>query len=183
MAALAVRAACLVLGLALLESGCLMPQPDASGNGVRGGTLQVLSGGDIIGLQTAVNYTSDGLAIARPFARTLYGYNLAGPPEQRTIPVPDIASGYRLSADRRTYTFTLRPGVRYAPPVNREVTATDFITAIQRVYDQQTPSDGQQYAGLIAGARAFGAGKATSISGLVAPKCPHPPDHPGPAGW
>jgi hypothetical protein len=41
----------------------------------------VLSGGDIIGLDTAVNYTPDGLAIARPYARTLYGYNLSGPPE------------------------------------------------------------------------------------------------------
>jgi hypothetical protein len=75
------RVACLALGLALLGSGCLIPQPDASGDGVRGGTLQVLSGGDIIGLDTAVNYTPDGLAIARPYARTLYGYNLSGPPE------------------------------------------------------------------------------------------------------
>ena len=163
------RVACLALGLALLGSGCLIPQPDASGDGVRGGTLQVLSGGDIIGLDTAVNYTPDGLAIARPYARTLYGYNLSGPPEQQTVPVPDIASSYQLSADRRTYTFTLRPGVRYAPPVNREVTATDFITAIQRFYDKKTPSDGQQYADLIAGARAFGAGKASRISGLAAP--------------
>jgi len=167
------RVACLALGLALLGSGCLIPQPDASGDGVRGGTLQVLSAGDIIGLDTAINYTPEGLAIARPYARTLYGYNLAGPPEQQTVPVPDIASGPpQVSADRRTYTFTLRPGVRYAPPVNREVTATDFITAIQRFYDQHNPSSGQQYADLIAGARAFGAGKASRISGLAAPD-PH----------
>ena len=87
-----------------------------------------------------------------------------------TAPVPDIASGPpQLSADRRTYTFTLRPGVRYAPPVNREVTARDFITAIQRLYDKTTPLGGQQYADLIAGARRFGAGKASSISGLAAP--------------
>jgi peptide/nickel transport system substrate-binding protein len=86
------------------------------------------------------------------------------------VPVPDIASGPpQLSADRRTYTFTLRPGVRYAPPVNREVTATDFITAIERLYDKQTPSYGQFYANLIAGASRFGAGKATRISGLSAP--------------
>jgi peptide/nickel transport system substrate-binding protein len=163
------RVACLALGLALLGSGCSIPQPDASGDGVRGGTLQVLSGGDIIGLDTAVNYTPEGVAIARPYARTLYGYNLAGPPEQQIVPVPDIASGYQLSADRRTYTFTLRAGVRYAPPVNREVTATDFITAIERLYDKQTPSPGQQYANLIAGAAAFGAGKASRISGLAAP--------------
>ena len=118
------------------------------------------------GLDTADNYGP----ITRPYARTLYGYNLAGPPEKKTDPVPDIASGPpQVSADRRTYTFTLRPGVRYAPPVNREVTATDFITAIQRLYDKQTPSYGQQYADLIAGATAFGAGKAGRIAGLAAP--------------
>jgi peptide/nickel transport system substrate-binding protein len=157
------RLACLALGLALLGSACFGPGRDASRNGIRGGMLRVLSTEPIIGLDTAVNYTPNGLAMARAYARTLYGYDPSGP-------VPDIASGPpQLSADRRTYTFTLRPGVRYAPPVNREVTATDFITAIQRLYDKTTLSDGQKYADLIAGARRFGAGKARRISGLAAP--------------
>ena len=134
--------------------------------GVRGGTLRVLTTEPDAALDTAV---SPYPAIARTYARTLYGYNLAGPPEQKTVPVPDIADGpAQLSADRRTYTFRLRAGVRYAPPVNREVTATDFITAIQRLYDKQNPSGGQHYSDLIAGAKAFGAGKAR-ISGLSAP--------------
>jgi peptide/nickel transport system substrate-binding protein len=162
------RAACLTLGLALLGAACLSPQGGSNGNGVRGGTLQVLSAEDIDGLDTAVNYTPIGVAITRTYARTLYGYDLAGPPEQVTVPVPDIASGPpQLSADQRTYTFRLRVGVRYAPPVNREVTATDFITAIQRFYD--VDSAGPQYANLIVGAGRFGAGKASRISGLAAP--------------
>ena len=137
---------------------------------MRGGTLRVLSVDLPIGLDTAVNYTPNGMAMARAYARTLYGYNPSGPPDQVTAPVPDIASGPpQISADRRTYTFTLRPGVRYAPPVDREVTAQDFITAIHRLYDKTTFSDGQKYADLIAGARRFGADKASSISGLAAP--------------
>jgi ABC-type transport system substrate-binding protein len=159
------RVACLALGLTLVAVGCAGPERDAGGDGVRGGTLRVLSADSEMGLDTADIFGP----IARPLARTLYGYNLAGPREQQTVPVPDIASGYQLSADRRTYTFTLRTGVRYAPPVNREVTATDFVTAIERFYDKQTPSYGQQYANLIAGAKAFGAGKADRISGLAAP--------------
>jgi peptide/nickel transport system substrate-binding protein len=160
------RAACLALGLALAAVSCSGPERDASANGVRGGTLRVLSSDPFFGLDTADNYGP----IARPYARTLYGYNLSGPPEQKTVPVPDIASGPpQVSADGRTYTFTLRPGVRYAPPVNREVTARDFITAIERLYDEKNPSYGQQYADLIAGTRAFGAGKANRISGLAAP--------------
>jgi peptide/nickel transport system substrate-binding protein len=157
------RVACLALGLALLGSACSGPGRDTGRNGIRGGTLRVLSTEPIIGLDTAVNYTPNGLAMARAYARTLYGYNRSGP-------VPDIASGPpQLSADRRTYTFILRPGVRYAPPVNREVTAQDFITAIQRLYDRTTLSDGRKYADLIAGGRRFGAGKASRISGLAAP--------------
>jgi len=149
------QVACFALGLALLGAACSTPQRDASGDGVRGGTLQVLSADPDVTLDTTVFYYAP---IARAYARTLYGYNLAGPPEQATVPVPDIASGPpQVSADRRTYTFTLRAGVRYAPPVNREVTAHDFITAVQRLYDKQSPSYAQQYADLIAGARRFGA--------------------------
>jgi peptide/nickel transport system substrate-binding protein len=164
------RAACVALALALLGSACMRPGQDAHGNGLRGGTLWVLTADADYTLDTAVFPKP---AIARAFARTLYGYNLAGPPDQKTVPVPDIASGPpKVSADQRTYTFTLRPGVRYAPPVNREVTSQDFITAIQRLYDAKSPSGGQLFAALIAGTAAFGAGKAKHISGLVAPD-PH----------
>jgi peptide/nickel transport system substrate-binding protein len=164
-AAKVIRAVCLVLGLALLGAACSGRQQDA-GHGVRGGTLQVLSEAPTIGLDTA-GFTS----VARAYARTLYGYNLSEPPDQATVPVPDIASGPpQRSADQRTYTFTLRAGVRYAPPVNREVTAADFITAIQRLYDDKaSPSQGPVYADLIVGASRYGAGKASRISGLAAP--------------
>jgi ABC-type transport system substrate-binding protein len=115
------RAACLALGLALLAASCSQPPQDAGRSGVRGGTLRVLSNRSLTGLSGLD--TAGYALLARAYARTLYGYNLAGPPEQKTVPVPDIATGYRRSADQRTYTFTLRARVRYAPPVNREVTA------------------------------------------------------------
>ena len=167
------RAACLVLALALLGPACTGRDGDGGGDGVRGGTLRVLSEDDIDALDTAVIYTPQGVAIGRAYARSLYGYNLYGPPEKRAVPVPDIASGpAQVSADRRTYTFTLRPGVRYAPPVNREITAQDFITAIERFYDKKSPSPAQFYSDLIAGTKAFGAGEADTISGLAAPD-PH----------
>src|SRR5215211_7970428 len=161
------RAACLMIGLALVAVGCTGRDGDAGGDGVRGGTLQVLSSDPEPTLDTAFFYYPP---IARAYARTLYGYNLAGPPEQATVPVPDIADGpAQLSADRRSYTFRLRTGIRYAPPVDREVTARDFITAIQRLYDKTISLSGNSYADLIAGASAFGAGKASRISGLAAP--------------
>jgi hypothetical protein len=44
------RAACLALGLVLLGSACFGPERDSSRNGMRGGTLRVLSVDPIIGL-------------------------------------------------------------------------------------------------------------------------------------
>ena len=162
------RVACLALGLALLVASCTGPLGDAGRSGVRGGTLRVLSNRSLTGLSGLD--TAGYALLARAYARTLYGYNLSGPPEQATVPVPDMARGPpQVSADQRTYTFRLRTGVRYAPPVNREVTAQDFITAIERLYDKAFPSPGQVYADLIAGARRFGAGTASRISGLSAP--------------
>src|SRR5215218_8156816 len=97
------RAACLMIGLALVAVGCAGRDGDAGGDGVRGGTLQVLS-------------SDPEPPLDRAYARTLYGYNLSGPPDRVTEPVPDIADGpAQLSADRRSYTFRLRAGVRYAP--------------------------------------------------------------------
>jgi hypothetical protein len=70
-----VRAACLALGLALLGSACLVPPRDAGRNGVRGGTLRVLSADLAVpGLDTA----RWGPDFVRAYARTLYGHNSRG---------------------------------------------------------------------------------------------------------
>src|SRR5829696_4446612 len=73
----------------------------------------------------------------------------------------------------RTPLRTLPPSTVNAPQGGVHVllvdaTAQDFITAIQRLYDKGFPSPGQVYSDLIAGARRFGAGKASHISGLRA---------------
>ena len=140
---------------------------------VRGGTLRILSAAPetlIDSLDTAVGYNSSDWALERTYARRLYGYDPSGPPDRTGIPVPDMATGPpQVSPDRRTYTFTLRSGIHYAPPIQqREVLAKDFVTAVKRLYDKKTPSPGQLYANLIAGAKAFGDGKAKTIRGLVA---------------
>jgi peptide/nickel transport system substrate-binding protein len=116
-----------------------------------------------------VAYSIVSWSLAHAYARTLYGYDTSAPPDRVTEPVPDLAAAPpRISADHRTYTFTLRAGVRYAPPVDREVVAQDFITAVERLYDPKTPSGGQPYARLIMGSAAFEHGRASTISGMRA---------------
>jgi peptide/nickel transport system substrate-binding protein len=100
--------------------------------------------------------------------RELYSFDSRVEGEQSLHPVPDLADGpYELSADGRTYSFRIRREVRYAPPVNREVQAKDFVYAVERQLDPARPSP-NPYSRLIRGAAAFAAGKAREISGMQA---------------
>ena len=111
------RVACLALGLALLGASSAGPQRDASPDGVRGGTLRVLAVDPIIGLDTAVNYTPQGLAIARAYPALT-----ATPPDRPDSQRP------QLSADRAT-AHSPAAGVA-TPPGNRE-SPPPLLTAIQ----------------------------------------------------
>ena len=85
---------------------------------------------------------------------------------------PDLASALpELSDDGLTYTFTIKPGIMYGPPLEDvEITAQDFIRAIEREADPKASSGGYPfYYSVIEGFDDFGAGKADSISGLSAP--------------
>jgi peptide/nickel transport system substrate-binding protein len=67
-----------------------------------------------------------------------------------------------------TYTYTLRKGVKFGPPVNRAVTSKDVAYALTRLAN---PKDGGQYSfyyTVIKGWDDYAAGKAKSISGLDA---------------
>ena len=134
------RVACLTIALALVAVGCAGRDGDDGGDGVRGGTLRVLSADRHRRLDTADN-VADG-PIARAYARTLYSYNLSGPPEQETVAVPTSPAAH--AALGRPAHLHLPPAPRgpLRPPVNREVTAQDFITAIQRLYDKRPPRPG-----------------------------------------
>lgn len=87
--------------------------------------------------------------------------------------IPDLATEVPVATGAgRTWRFTLRPGVKFAPPVNREVTAKDVVYALERL---GTPSLAAQYGFYysdIVGMEAFTAGKASSISGIRTPD-PH----------
>ena len=60
------------------------------------------------------------------------------PGEAGTELVPDLATEVPtpnggISADGKTYTFQLRQGVKFQPPVSREVTAADFKWSFERM--------------------------------------------------
>jgi peptide/nickel transport system substrate-binding protein len=101
--------------------------------------------------------------------RTLVGYrHTAGAAGNELI--PDLATDLgQVSADGLTYTFTLKDGIRFGPPVSREITSRDVAYAFERI---GTPSLVAQYAGYyqaVEGMVEFSEGAAETIAGIETP--------------
>ncbi len=97
----------------------------------KGGTLTVVATDDIISMDPGAMYFQfDYMVLAQPGHRALYGWK-AGEKQ----PVPDLASGPpEVSDGGRTVRIPLRRGVRFSPPVNREVTSSDVKYALERLF-------------------------------------------------
>ena len=62
--------------------------------------------------------------------------------------VPDLAADMpRVSNDGRTYTFTLRRGIKFSN--GQEVTPADVVASIQRIFKVVGPNSGTWYAGIV----------------------------------
>jgi ABC-type transport system substrate-binding protein/tRNA A-37 threonylcarbamoyl transferase component Bud32 len=81
---------------------------------------------------------------------------------------PEIAAAMpTVSRDGRTYTFRIRPGFRFSPPSNEEVTPETFRHTIERQIATSPKDQGlDPYVADIVGAEAFYAGKTPNVAGL-----------------
>jgi peptide/nickel transport system substrate-binding protein len=166
------RPCVLLLAVGLLAAAChgggIQAGSQESARGVKRGTLRVVNHNDVEALDPGFAYGAADLTLLRGLVRELYSFDSRLEGEQALTPVPDLAEGPpQLSRDGRTYTFRIRQGVRYAPPVAREVQAGDFVYAVERQLDRDHPSP-NPYASLIKGVAEFAAGKAKTISGMRA---------------
>ena len=101
--------------------------------------------------------------------RRLVGYpHTAGDAGNELI--PDLAVEVpEPTNEGLTYTFELKDGVMFGPPLNREITSADVQYALERLAN---PDNGGQYSfyyNVIEGFEAFGNGEAESISGIETP--------------
>lgn len=164
----------LLPALALLAAACQTPIANPPQNddpkGVRHGTLRVLDQADVEALDPGIAYGAADLALLRGLVRTLYSFDSSRQDSSALDPVPDLAAGpYQLSPDRRTYTFTIRRNIHYAPPYDTTVQARDFIYAIERQFDpHQKVHSPNPYASLIQGFAEYASGRARTISGMRA---------------
>src|SRR3954467_1045161 len=134
----------------------------------QGGTLTIVSSGDVDNkLDPGYSYYQFDFILDNHLHRTLYRYK----PNDTSKPSPDLAaSDPQISKDAKTVTIKIRKGVKFSPPVNREVTSKDVKYAMERDF---LPQVGNGYAGAywgdIVGVDQMASGKAKEISGITTP--------------
>ena len=146
------------------DGGGTSTSVDDGGGGHRGGTLTVLTSQDVSSLDPGITYQSLDLNVLAATVRTLYSYAPTAPDEL----VPDLAAGApQITDGGKTLTVRLRRGVRFGPPVDREVTSRDVKYAIERGFD---PNVANGYASTYYG-DVVGADRATGgpIAGIETP--------------
>jgi len=105
--------------------------------GKKGGTLTYLAAGDVDYLDTGQTYYTFGYMVAYSTNRTLYSFK----PDNSVTPVPDTATGPpEISSDNKTITVHIKKGIKYAPPVNREIKTADIKYAFERAFSANVPS-------------------------------------------
>lgn len=115
-------------GSVSFDRGDLRVRPPADAR--RGGELTVLAAGDVDSLDPAGVLGQFSYMVAGATQRRL----VTEAPGRGQRIVPDIATGMpTVNLRERSLTFRIRPGVRFSPPVNREVRAADFKYAIERL--------------------------------------------------
>jgi peptide/nickel transport system substrate-binding protein len=99
--------------------------------GGEGGTLTMLADSDVDFLDPGHTSFAQGIQVAAATQRPLFGYR---PGDPLTI-VPDLAAAEPVVSDGgRTITVRLRRGVRFSPPVSREVRSRDVAYALERFF-------------------------------------------------
>jgi peptide/nickel transport system substrate-binding protein len=171
-AATAVAAALAAVTMVVLAEAQAKPTHAGSGPGT-GGTYRVAfeqAFGFTDGFDPTGEYYIYSFDIfSNLMIRTLVGYDHVAGPAGNML-VPDLATSVpKPTNGGRTYTFHLKHGVRFGPPVNREVTSRDILYAMERIAH---PKDGAEYGfyySPIVGFDAYGAGKAKTIAGIKTP--------------
>ena len=172
------RAAAVLAAVAALAAGCgggndkgggetTANQNTAPQGAKSGGDLTVLYSADTDNIDPGISYYQYGMNIAYATQRPLYSYK----PDNAKDLEPDLAEGPpQISADGKTVTVKIRSGVKFSPPVNREVTSKDVKYGLERGF-LKTVNGAYvgAYMGDLVGLDAFKSGKAKDISGIETP--------------
>jgi len=136
-----------------------------TGGGKTGGVLRQLGSTDVDYLDPGHTYYTAGYQVAYVTHRSLYGFKPAG-----GDPIPDVAAGEpQLSKDLKTITVKIKRGIKFSPPVNREVTTKDIKYAFERFFSANVGGQYPSYFSAIAGTPEEPTKGVKPISGITTP--------------
>jgi peptide/nickel transport system substrate-binding protein len=137
-----------------------------TGGGKTGGVLRQLGASDVDYLDPGHTYYTGGYQVAYATHRALYAFK----PDNATEPVPDLAADKpQISEDLKKVTVKIKPGVKFSPPVNREVTSKDVKYAFERFFSVNVGGQYGTYFSSIAGTPKSPTKGVKSISGIQTP--------------
>ena len=100
----------------------------------RGGTLTVLNASDFESADPGAAYYIFDYMVHYATQRPLYSYK---PDQVAQPPTPDLAAGpWKISNDDKRITIDIKRGIKFSPPVNREVKADDVEYALERAFTE-----------------------------------------------
>ena len=133
-----------------------------------GGTLLVDLTSDFDYVDPALAFFNHSWQLHAMTCARLLAHPDASLPEGSQL-VPDAAVSLpAVSADGRTYTFKIRPGVIFSPPSNEVVTAATFKYTLERAAYPAIQAHASTFLTDVVGYAAYRAGTASHISGIVA---------------
>jgi peptide/nickel transport system substrate-binding protein len=133
--------------------------------GKQGGVLTQLGASDVDYLDPGHTYYTGGYQVAYATNKMLYSYK---PGEEEAT--PDLADGAPvISANAKKVTVKLKPGQKFAPPVNRVITSKDVKYAIERTFSKNVGGQYTFYFAAIVGAPKKPTDGVKPISGLETP--------------
>lgn len=128
----------------------------------KGGEIVVTYKDDITTLDPAIGYDWVNWSMIKSLYSRLMDYE----PGTANL-VPSLAESFDVSADGLTYTFKLRPGVKFSN--GRAVVASDVKYSIERAVNPKTQGPGAGFFGAIAGFDAVSGGTSETLSGIETP--------------
>jgi peptide/nickel transport system substrate-binding protein len=154
-----------LFAVAVLFAALVAPELSAA-QGRQGGKVTMLWSSDVDSLDPGITYVTYGQMLSNATQRTLLAYR----PEDVDQAIPDLAASLpEVSADGLTVTVRLKAGIRFSPPVNRDVTSRDVKYAIERGFFASVATPyAQLYFADIVGAR-VGVPAGTTIRGIETP--------------
>jgi peptide/nickel transport system substrate-binding protein len=170
-----------ILALAVVACGGDDDEAGETGGGDTTASTEPTPGGTYrVDVETSFDFTADfdptaeytavGWSFYNLIVRKLMSYNGTVGSAGNEVH-PDLAADMpEVSDDGLTYTFTLKDGIMFGPPVSREITSQDFKYAFDRLANPKIGSFGYPlYYEVIEGFKEVEDGKAKSVSGIETP--------------